>query len=424
VFDLVAPETAGMSSERLRRVGGWMRDHVEKERLAGISVLVQRRGRNVYFDSAGYLAQGEQRRISPDSIFRIYSMTKPITSVAAMMLYEEGRFQLDDPVAKFLPEFTEMQVLVGGDADRPQLEPAHSLITLRQLLTHTSGLTYDFMMSSPVDALYRREKITFATGDSSLAEVVERLARLPLLCQPGARWNYGVSTDVLGRVVEVVSGQSLERFFAERILGPLGMNDTGFHVAADKLPRFACMYASSCDLPPPRIGPEPTRVQPESPGGLKLMDPAVDGRFSRPPKVLSGGGGLTSTTADYLRFCQMLRNKGELDGVRLLGRKTAEFMTMNHLPGSMADLGQPRFNNAHMGAGLGFGLGFAVVLDPARAQAMGSPGEYYWTGVANTQFWIDPVEDLIVIQMAQLMPSTQVPLRRELRSLVYPALVD
>lgn len=424
MLDLVAPETAGVSTERLRRIGRWMQDHVEKERLAGVSVLVQRRGHNVYFDSAGVLTQGEQRPIDPDSIFRIYSMTKPITSVAAMMLYEEGRFQLDEPIAKFLPEFENMQVLVGGDADQPQLEPARSLITIRQLLTHTSGLTYDFMMSSPVDALYRREKITFATGSTSLAEVVERLAQLPLLCQPGSRWNYSVSTDVLGRVVEAISGQPLDQFLAERILGPLGMRDTAFHVPADKLARFASMYASSSELPPPRIGPEPTRVQPDLPGGLKLMDPALDGRFARPPKVLSGGGGLTSTSADYLRFCQMLRNKGELEGVRLLGRKTLEFMTMNHLPGSMADLGQPRFNNAHMGAGLGFGLGFAVVLDPARAQAMGSPGEYYWTGVANTQFWIDPVEDLIVIQMAQLMPSTQVPLRRELRSLVYQALID
>ncbi|GAB2802893.1 serine hydrolase domain-containing protein [Halomonas shantousis] len=425
MVDLVAPETVGMSHERLQRIYNWMQGHVEHERLAGISVLVHRHGQNAFFGSAGGLATEGDTSIGMDSIFRIYSMTKPIVSVAAMSLYEEGRFQLDDPVARFLPEFEDMQVLVGGDADNPRLEPARSLITLRHLFTHTSGLTYDFMRSSPVDELYHRNGITFAAGDTSLAEVVTRLARQPLLCHPGTEWNYGVSTDVLGRVLEVMAGQPLDELLEERIFKPLRMVDTAFSVSPDKLGRFATMYTTASDAPPaPPLGEEITHVLPEPAGGLKLADPAAGGRFAGSVKVLSGGGGLTSTTADYLRFCRMLSNKGELDGRQVLGRKTVEFMTCNHLPGTMADMGQARFNNGHMGAGLGFGLGFAVVLDPALAQTQGSAGEYFWTGMANTQFWIDPEEDMIVIQMAQLMPSSLLPLRRDLRSLVYQALVE
>ncbi len=424
MFDLIEPEIAGVSSARLERIGKWMRDHVDNERLAGASVLVNRGGENVYFESAGWLDLESRRPIAADSIFRIYSMTKPITTFAAMMLYEENAFQLDDPIARFLPEFEHMQVLVGGDEDNPQLEPARSLITMRQLMTHTSGLTYDFLMASPVDALYRKHGITFANVDGSLADVVKRLAEMPLLFQPGTRWNYGFSTDVLGRVVEAISGLPLDRFFRERIFEPLGMNDTAFWVDESRLERFAAMYASSSRPLPPPIGPEPKELPPEQTGGLALNDPAAGGRFTSPDQLPSGGGGLTSTTLDYLRFCRMLRNGGVLDGERLLGRKTLEFMHTNHLPGTLADMGMPRFNNSHMGAGMGFGLGFAVTLDPARAQTMGSPGEYFWTGMANTQFWIDPVEDLFVIQMAQLVPSTLVPMRRELRTLVYQAITD
>ncbi|MCC5808778.1 MAG: beta-lactamase family protein [Ectothiorhodospiraceae bacterium] len=401
-----------------------MQAHVDSERLAGISVLINRRGRNAYYGAAGTLDVERRGEVRSDSIFRVYSMTKPVTSVAAMMLYEEGAFQLDDPVARFLPEFTDMQVVVGGDADAPVLEPARSLITLRHLLTHTAGFTYDFGQVSPVDALYRRHGINFSAAEGSLAEMVGRLAELPLQFHPGTQWNYGVSTDVLGRVVEVISGQSLDEFFQQRIFSPLGMHDTAFHVDEAKLDRFAAMYTSSRMNPPPRLVEEITELLPEPVGGLKLNDPAPGGRFSRPAAILSGGGGLTSTTEDYLRFALMLRNSGMLDGERLLGKKTVEYMRCNHLAGSMADMGQPRFNNAHMGSGVGFGLGFAVVLDPARAQTMGSVGEYFWTGMANTQFWIDPVEDLIVIQMAQLIPSTLVPVRRELRALVAQALEE
>src|SRR5690625_374704 len=289
-----------------------MQDHVAHERVAGISVLVQRRGQTAFFDAAGHLDIETRRPIQTDSIFRIYSMTKPITSVAAMMLYEDGAFQLETPIADFLPEFESMQVLVGGDADNPQLEPARSLITVRQLLTHTSGLTYDFMYASPVDELYRRNKVSFQ-GRTSLAEVTQRLAQQPLLAHPGTRWNYSVSTDVLGRLVEVVSGMPLDRFFAERIFEPLGMGDTAFQVPETKLTRFADAYtpsAPNADFMRP-FGDEPTHLTPQPNDGIKLWDSAADGRFSRPVKVFSGGGGLTSTTADYLRFCEMLRNRGE-----------------------------------------------------------------------------------------------------------------
>lgn len=422
-FEPVSPESVGLASTRLARISHWMQHQVDAQRLPGLSVLVHRRGEVAFFDATGMMDVEAVKPVTADTIFRIYSMTKPITSVAAMMLFEEGRFHLDDPIAKFMPEFERMQVLIGGDAANPRLEPARELITVRQLLTHTSGLTYNFMFDSPVDELYRQHKIAFPGGKVPLEELVKRLARLPLVAHPGTRWSYGVSTDVLGRLVEVLSGQTLDAFFAERIFAPLGMRDTAFQVGEDKLDRFAAMYGppdSSGMAAQPQREPNEMRVEPAP--GLKLLDPAR-GTFAKPQIVLSGGGGLTSTTADYLRFCRMLRNKGELDGERLLGRKTVEFMTTNHLPGDMASMGQSRFSEAPM-EGLGFGLGFSVVLDPAKSQTIGSVGEYAWGGAASTGFWIDPAEDLIVILMTQLMPSSTWPLRRDLHTLVHQAIVD
>ncbi|MCC5857571.1 MAG: beta-lactamase family protein [Ectothiorhodospiraceae bacterium] len=417
------PVALGLDPARLDRIDRWLDRLVEDRRVAGISLLINRHGENAHYHATGHADMERGTGITPDTIFRVYSMTKPVTSLAAMMLYEEGGFQLDEPIAAFLPEFRHMDVCIGGDADQPQLEPARSLITVRQLLTHTAGFSYGFMHQTPVDALYRRHGVDFGPGDVSLQEMVSRLAELPLEFQPGSRWRYGFSTDVLGRLVEVLSGESLDAFFRRRIFEPLGMGDTAFWVTEDKVDRMAAMYTASDMEPPPRIGPEPRDLPPPVIPGLKLADPAAGGRFARPTRLFSGGGGLTSTLNDYLRFTRMLRQGGELEGERLIGRKTLEYMRCNHLDGSMADMGEPRFNNAHMGAGLGFGLGFAVVLDPARAQTMGSPGEYFWTGMANTQFWIDPAEDLIVIQMAQLLPSTLAPVRRELRTLVHQALV-
>jgi CubicO group peptidase (beta-lactamase class C family) len=421
----VTPESVGLSSHRLERITAWMERHVRDELLPGVSVLVYRGGGVPYFGTAGLMDREAGKPLAEDTIFRIYSMTKPVTSVAAMMLFEEGRFQLDDPIARYLPEFRDMQVLVGGDAVSPRLEPAREPITVRHLLTHTSGLTYWFMNATAVDALYRENGVDFVRGEGDLASMVERLADLPLLCQPGSEWNYSVSTDVLGRLVEVISGESLDRFFRERIFEPLGMVDTGFAVPGDRVHRFAAMYepAVGGGLDAVAMQRDPTRDPAEVHKGLRLLDAPSTSPYAHTVHLFSGGGGLCSTSGDYLRFCRMLLNGGELEGVRLLGRRTLDFMTTNHLPGDLASMGQPRFSEAPFD-GIGFGLGFAVMLDPPKAQTMGSPGDYAWGGAASTAFWVDPAEDMIVILMTQLMPSSTYALRRELRALTYQALVD
>jgi CubicO group peptidase (beta-lactamase class C family) len=396
---------AGLAPDRLARIDDWMRTQVEGDRLAGLSVNVLRRGRLAYSACHGMADREAGVPFADDTIVRIYSMTKPLTSAAIMILYEEGRFQLDDPISQFLPAFADMRVLTGGSRLAPQTEPARRPITFRDLLTHTSGLTYMFMEASPVDAMYRDRGIDFQAADGSLAELVDRLAQLPLLAQPGAAWNYGNSTDVLGRLVEVISGQDFAAFMRRRVLAPLGMHDTDFHVPAEKLARFTAMYSRGED------------------GRPKLVDAPRDSRFAKPPALASGGGGLVGTAGDYMRFCRFMLNKGELDGVRLLGRKTVELMTRNHLRGDMADMGMPRFSESTY-EGIGFGLGFSVMLDPARAQIVGTRGEYAWGGAASTAFWCDPAEDIAVLLLTQLLPSSTYPVRRELRVLTYAAIVD
>ncbi|GEP04931.1 serine hydrolase domain-containing protein [Methylobacterium oxalidis] len=403
--DVVGPEAAGFSAERLERIDGWMRRLVSDGRLAGLSVSVMRRGRTAFARAHGRADLARETPFTLDTITRIYSMTKPLTSVAVMMLYEEGRFQLDDPVARFLPEFSEMRVLTGGNRNKFESEPARRPITIRDLLTHTSGLTYGFMEATLVDELYRRNGVDFHLKDASLAEVVGRVAKLPLLSQPGAQWNYSVATDVLGHLVAVISGMDFGDFLRERVIRPLGMADTDFHVPPEKLPRLAANYTLFRDR------------------SLKLYDDAVDTAFAKPPAIASGGGGLVSTAADYLRFCRFILNEGELDGVRLLGRKSVALMLTNHLSGDLASMGTPRFAESSY-TGIGFGLGFSVMLDPARAQILGTPGEVAWGGVASTAFWIDPAEDLAVVLLTQLTPSSALPIRRELRVLTYAALVD
>jgi CubicO group peptidase (beta-lactamase class C family) len=366
--------------------------------------MVARHGKLVHCNVCGMADIKREVRLAPDTIFRFYSMTKPLTSTAIMMLYEEGRFQLDDPITHSLPCFKDMRVYVGGMRGKLETVPAERDITFRDLLTHTSGLTYGFMEATPVDAQYRERGVDFQTSDKSLAEVVEIAADIPLIAQPGAEWNYSIATDVLGHLVAVISGKSFDQFLRERVTGPLGMVDTEFHVPADKLARFAANYTCAD-------------------GRLMLMDDPQKSIFGTPRKICSGGGGLLSTATDYMRFCQMMLNKGELDGVRLLGRKTVELMTSNHLRGDMAAMGQPRFSESSY-EGIGFGLGFSVMLDPARAQILGTPGEYAWGGAASTAFWVDPAEDMAVIMLTQLMPSSTYPIRRELRVLTYQALID
>lgn len=399
------PEDVGLSSERLARVSAWSRRWVDGGKLPGLITMVARHGKLVHFDCYGMADIKRETPLAPDTILRFYSMTKPLTSTAIMMLYEEGHFQLDDPITRYLPCFRDMRVAAGGMRGKIDTVPAERDITFHDLLTHTSGLTYGFMEATLVDAQYRQRDVDFQTSDKSLAEVVEIAADIPLIAQPGAEWNYSIATDVLGHLVELISGKPFDEFLRERVTGPLGMVDTSFHVPPDKLSRFAANYTAAAD------------------GRLLLIDDPQKSIFGTQRKISSGGGGLLSTATDYMRFCRMLLNKGEFDGVRLLGRKTVELMTSNHLRGDMAAMGQPRFSESSY-QGIGFGLGFSVMLDPARAQILGTPGEYAWGGAASTAFWIDPVEDMAVIMLTQLMPSSTYPIRRELRVLTYQAVVE
>ena len=400
-----APEDVGLSSLQLGRVRDWAQRLVDSGRLAGVTTMVARRGRVAHLHSCGLANRETGLAMAPDTIVRVYSMTKPLTSVAVMMLYEQGLFQLDDPVSQFLPCFTTMRVAAGGQRGKIDTVPATRPITIRDLLTHTSGLTYGFMQSTQVDALYRDEGIDFQTAECTLGELVERAAALPLLAQPGAEWNYSIGTDVLGHLVATVSGEPFGDYLLHRVIEPLGMVDTTFHVPAQKADRFAANYGKSAS------------------GGVTLLDDPATSRYLSPRAICSGGGGLVSTAGDYMRFCRFMLNRGELDGVRLLGRKTVELMTSNHLRGDMAAMGMPRFSESSY-EGVGFGLGFSVMLDPARAQIVGTPGEYAWGGAASTAFWVDPAEDLAVVLLTQLTPSSTYPIRRELRVLTYAALTD
>jgi CubicO group peptidase (beta-lactamase class C family) len=405
---LVKPEEVGLSSARLARISAHLARYVEGGKVAGTLTLIARGGRVAYFEALGHLEIERRRPLTHDTIFRIYSMTKPITSVGLMMLYEQGRFQLDDPVHRFLPAWKGLQTFVSGNHPTFVTAPVVRDMTIRDLLTHTSGLTYGFMERTNVDAAYRKLGVADrARPGYILRNMVDTLAQLPLEFSPGTRWNYSVSTDVLGHLIEVISGQRLDAYLREHVLEPLDMRDTGFVISDDQLPRFAANYQRQTD------------------GSLTLVDDPGASQY-RECSFLSGGGGLVSTAEDYFRFAAMLRNRGELDGVRLLGRKTVELMTLNHLPGGgdLAQLAQGGAFTETAYAGVGFGLGFSVMQSPPRAHILGTPGEYAWGGAASTAFWIDPTEDLIAIFMTQLMPSSSDPLRRELRVLTYAALID
>ena len=339
-------------------------------------------------------------------------MTKPVTSVAAMMLYEEGAFELTDPVSAFIPSFADVRVYAGGSDLKPVTVPATEPVRIWHLLTHTAGLTYGFHRCHTVDAIYRNAGFEWASPRGlDLAACCDAWAAMPLLFQPGTEWNYSVATDVLGRVVEVASGLSLEQFFADRILRPLGMADTTFRVAAEDLPRLAALYVAG-------------------PGNQAVRNDAMGALGQRRPSYLSGGHGLVSSAADYHRFTQMLLPRpdspaGELDGVRLLGPRTVAYMTRNHLPGG-ADLETfgRRLIAESPAHGVGFGLGFAVVLDPAAGKTVCSEGEFAWGGAANTAFWIDPAEQLTVCFYTQLLPTSAHRIRSQLRQLVYQAVTD
>jgi len=390
--------------------------------------MIHRRGECAYFNCVGRMDVEAGKDVAEDTIFRIYSMTKPITAVAAMICYEEGHFQLDDPIARFLPEFGDMRVW-DGNPDAFGTVPAEGYITVRHLMTHTAGFSYEFMEATPVEAYYREHGISFnpgrqKEGGADLAAMTTRLAEAPLVRQPGSGWGYSVSTDVLGRLVEVWSGQPLDRFFEERIFQPLGMTDTAFSVAAEKLDRFAACYEPTSGGGLGSLRSQEVVVRKSDGVGLKLSDAPADSHYLETPETFSGGGGLTGTLGDYGRFCQMLLNKGELDGTRLLGWKTVEFMAVNHLPDNkdMAAMGQPVWSETSA-EGIGYGLGMAVVIDAAATQVIRSTGEYFWGGAASTAFWIDPTEEMFVVLMTQLMPSSFYPIRSELRVATYQALI-
>ena len=415
-------EDVGMSTERLKRITSWLEAQVSSNRLAGCSALVARHGEIVYQQSAGQSDVEAGKTFTDDTIVRAFSMTKPITTVAAMMLYEEGAFQLDDPIARYLPEFLNTPVWAGGNAPLEDTSPQETPITVRQIMTHTSGLTYGFMQTNVVDAAYRKAGIGGPSDIKNLQAWVKTAAEIPLVSQPGAQWNYSISTDVLGRLVEVWSDLSLEQFFHERIFSPLKMVDTGFHVREENRPRFSALYSplSGDGMSSVAKSGDPFA---EKKTGIKLQESSDKSRYFEPAEIFSGGGGLVSTLADYGRFCQMLLNGGVLDEHRVLGRKTVAYMRTNQLPNNsdMAAMGQPVWSETSYD-GIGFGLGFAVVLDPVKAHIITSVGEHHWGGAASTFFWIDPEEDLYVIFLTQLIPSSTYPIRRELRTRVYQAI--
>lgn len=399
------PYEVGLDPERLRRIDAHFAPYVDDGRLPGWLVLVSRRGEIAHLSAYGWRDVASRAPVEPDTLFRIYSMSKPITSVAVMMLYEEGLLELTDPVSRHLPAFADMRVYEKGPATSPVTRPAAEPVRVWHLLTHTSGMVYGFQHVTVVDEIYRRAGFERgAPHGMTLAEAVDRWAELPLLFEPGTQWNYSVATDVLGRLVEAVSGKPLDEFLRERIFDPLGMTDTGFWVDEARADRLASLYT---------VGP-----------GRRAMAMDTRGSGLRPPSFLSGGGGLISTAGDYHRFTQMLLRGGELDGARLLGPRTVAHMTRNHLPGGadLEDFGRPVFAEVPY-SGVGFGLGFAVVQDPVRHRTLSSAGEFSWGGAASTTFWVDPAEELTVVFMTQLLPSDTHPIRSRLRQLVYQALL-
>jgi CubicO group peptidase (beta-lactamase class C family) len=398
----------GFDADRLRRIDRYFAGYVDDGRLPGWLVAVSRHGRLAYLSTYGLRDTEAGTPVVDDTLFRIYSMTKPITSVAAMMLYEEGALELKDPVSRFIPSFGDARVYRGGSSRAPVTEPVTEPLRIWHLLTHTSGLTYGFHYTHPVDAMYRAAGFEWNNPDGvNLADACDRVASLPLLFQPGTSWNYSMSTDVLGRVVEVASGRPLDQFFAERIFAPLGMTDTAFAVPEGEWSRLATLYA-----------PDPTT-------GRAVPLPALGDSARQMPTLLSGGGGLVSSAHDYHRFTQMLLGEGALDDTRLLSSRTLRYMTQNHLPGGvdLESFGQSTFAESTF-EGVGFGLGFSVVLDSVANKVLSSPGEFAWGGAASTAFWVDPTEELTALFFTQLLPSSTYPIRPYLRQLVYQALDD
>ncbi|HKI75478.1 MAG TPA: serine hydrolase domain-containing protein [Pseudomonadales bacterium] len=403
--ECVDAEQAGMSSQRLKNLNPYLQDYIDTERLAGCSVAVMRHGKLVFFENYGHARKEDATAMAADTIHRIYSMSKPITSVALLTLYEKGKFQLDDPLCWYLPEFKDMKVLTGGTAMQPITRPAQTQITIRHITTHTAGLTYGFPgVPNAVDQMYRRKLEGHFSED--LAAFCQKLATLPLRFDPGTGWNYSYATDVQGRLIEVLSGMTFAEYLQQAIFDPLGMVDTSFQVAPDKVSRFANNYH-------------------RNKGTLEVEDEHSESPYLQNRAFQSGGGGLTSTLQDYLRFALMMANKGELEGVRILGRKTVEYATMNHLPGGqdMEDMGAGGFAESAF-RGVGFCLLGSTCINPAISPSMQSLGDYGWGGAAGTRWWVDPSESLTCVYMQQFMPGGLYPIQQYLRSMVLQSIID
>jgi len=402
----VAPEEVGLDPGRLARLDAYLDGFVANGRHKGSLLAITRGGRIAHVSHRGQRDAEAGLPVEPDTIWRIYSMTKPITSVAAMMLYEEGALSLFDPVAKFIPSFEDLRVYRHGIAAAPVTVRAAEPMLVWHLLTHTSGLTYGFQQANAVDEAYRAAGFFLdPPPEHDLASACDVWAGLPLLFEPGTEWNYSVSTDVVGRIVEVVCGQSLADFFAQRIFAPLGMTDTGFSVADAERPRLTALYAH------------------DPASATAVPYPGVDVVSAQRPKLLAGGHGLASTAADYHRFTQMLLRRGELDGVRLLAPRTVDLMTANHLPGNatLTEFGRPLLDLV-VNEGYGFGLGLSPLVDPIAAKTLSVAGEYRWEGAAGTAFWVDPAADMTVLFFTQVLFGSD-DAWMGMRPLVYQALV-
>ena len=404
-MDIVTPESVGMDSAQLVRLADHLGSHyVGPGKIPGSLTLVARRGKACYLDIQGRRDVERDTPMTEDTILRIYSMTKPITSVAMMTLHEKGLFCLDDPVHRYIPSWRDLKVRSAGSFPLFATEPTRRPMTIRDLFMHTSGLTYDFMRATNIDYAYRKLQVGNPRPGYTLQQMVDELAGLPLEFSPGERWNYSLATDVLGYLIEVISGQSLPDYLQHTIFDPLGMTDTGFGVAPEKLDRFASCYERNLNKE------------------MVLSDDGQDSHFAD-RSFYSGGGGLLSTLGDYYRFSSMLLNGGSLEGQRILGARTVDFMTANHLPGGtdMSRFATGSFSESGY-AGVGFGLGFARKLDPLANGHPGSAGSFYWGGLASTLFWVDPAEELVVIFLTQLMPSSTFNFRGQLENIIYGAL--
>ena len=402
-MQVIAPEALGISAERLNNINLKLQEYVDRNQVAGFVTLVARDSEVVHFETCGYREAEAQLPMEGDTIFRIYSMTKPITSIAMMMLYERGKFQLSEPVNRYIPAFGKTRVLSGYGYMGPKLVPQNPPMTIQHLLTHTAGLSYGFHFDTSIDDMYRNS--IFRSETASLEEKITGMAELPLRFQPGSAWTYSIATDVCGYLVQLLADMPFEDYLDEYIFRPLGMVDTAFHVAADKLDRFAKLYRHNFQ--------DGSFHEYEGAPHIPWHD------YTQPASAPSGGGGLISTTTDYWQFANMLLNEGESGDVRIIGRKTLEYMTLNHIKPDLL----PLAIGINEIPGRGFGLGFDVVIDAAQTGVINSLGNFGWSGAAATNFWVDPQEQLVGIIMTQLMDN-MLPFQQDFRALTYQALID